>query len=147
MELFNQFWQLYPARNGKKIGKAIAQRVFDKFSPEDKQLCIKAVIHYANCKMVRQGIGIRDANRFLYDRLNKHEYWREWLEPESITPVMPDIERDKLKTELKSKTKMLERCKTYLTQAEEFKPADVPYWQKSIKAIKAEIDLIAQKLK
>lgn len=83
--LFEEFWKNYPARNGKKLGKPVALALFCNLKPCEALLCVHAARHYADSQMIRDGIGIRDPQRFLVSGRGKDkvEYWRDWIEPES----------------------------------------------------------------
>ena len=78
---FEEFWEIAPARDGKKIGKAEAEKKFLKLKASDLANVIMAIHNYANSEMVKNGIGIKDPHRFLSNRDNK-EYWKEWMEPD-----------------------------------------------------------------
>jgi hypothetical protein len=146
--MFAELWKCYPSRNGKKIGKAIAEKQFNKLSPKDQASCLVAVQNYAKCDMVKRGVGIRDCHRFLWDRLNKHEYWREWLEPETVVSVLSDAERDALKRDLKKWQDTLNRqtiCRD--NYAEMNRDNEVSYWERNIKVSQREIEKIRERLK
>jgi len=74
---FENFWNLYPKRNGKKLLKGEAVKAFGRLSKVDQAEVFLAVKNYNSSKLVSEGVGIRDAVRFL-----KKDYWKEWLEPE-----------------------------------------------------------------
>ncbi len=74
---FKEFWKTYPTRNGKKLEKDKALKEFQLQKQSDIQMILKAVKNYAESKEVRNGIGIKNAHRFLKDN-----YWKEWLELE-----------------------------------------------------------------
>lgn len=80
-EFETDFWDKYPARNGKKLGKENAFKKFLKISEEEKPLLYSAVKNYGDSEMVSKGIGIKDPERFLGGS-NGYEYWREWITPE-----------------------------------------------------------------
>lgn len=80
-EFLKGFWEPYPKRNGKRIGKEAAYKKYLEVKKEDRELLHQAVKNYANSKMVKKGIGIKDPKRFITNRDNP-EYWREWIEPE-----------------------------------------------------------------
>ena len=86
---FTEFWQIFPARNGKKIDKPIAKEKFFKLKATDFATVIVAVHNYSESEMVKNGIGIKDPHRFLSNKDNK-EYWKEWIEPEKITSKEPE---------------------------------------------------------
>lgn len=76
-EVFDEFWEAYPKRNGKRIGKEKARELFNKLLPDDQKLCILAARNYGASMRAKEGF-IRDPERFL-----KADYWREWIEPET----------------------------------------------------------------
>ena len=78
---FEEFWEIAPSRNGKKIDRPQAEKKFLKLKAGDLANVIVAIHNYADSEMVKNGIGIKDPHRFLSNRENK-EYWKEWLEPE-----------------------------------------------------------------
>ena len=80
---FGEFWEIAPARNGKKIGKTEAIKKFYKLKAGDLANVIVAVHNYAESEMVKKGIGIKDPHRFISNRDNPN-YWKEWMEPEEI---------------------------------------------------------------
>ena len=81
---FEEFWEIAPSRNGKKIDRPQAEKKFLKLKAGDLANVIVAIHNYADSEMVKQGIGIKDPHRFISNRENK-EYWKEWMEPEEIT--------------------------------------------------------------
>ena len=76
---FGEFWETYPKRNGKKIGKAVTKKKFLKIKTGDLANIIVAVHNYADSQAVRDGYG-RDPERFF-----KNDYWKEWMEGEELT--------------------------------------------------------------
>ena len=79
---FDGFWNIYPDRNGKKLYKAEAEEFFlKKIKDEDIPEVLQAARNYAVSQNVTDGIGIKDAIRFL-----KKNYWREWITPEKVAP-------------------------------------------------------------
>ena len=79
--LFEEFWQAYPDRNGKKLERAATCERFEELSEEEQGQVIQAARHYAASQNVRAGIGIRDPKRFLRDGKGSQP-WKDWLEPE-----------------------------------------------------------------
>ncbi len=75
-----EFWEPYPARDGKKIGKALALEKYRKLSEEDRGRIATAVQHLAAHPRSKDGIGIKDPHRWLLDGKG-NEPWREWIEP------------------------------------------------------------------
>ena len=75
MRSFDEFWSVYPSRNGKKLGKDESLKVFMKIRREELENVVRAAKNYAESKDVQNGIGIRDPKRFL-----KNDYWKEWID-------------------------------------------------------------------
>ena len=73
---FDQFWNLYPKRNGKKIGKALSKGKFLKLKNTDLPNIIVATENYVESKQVKEGYA-KDPERFF-----KNDFWKEWIEPE-----------------------------------------------------------------
>jgi hypothetical protein len=72
---FEKFWNLYPKRNGKKVGKQECQIfIKDKIKPNEHEPLLKATGHYANSDEVKRGYA-RDPIRFL-----KKDYWQDWVD-------------------------------------------------------------------
>lgn len=72
---FESFWITYPKRNGKRIGKAKALKVWARLTTDQRDLVSEGVRHYAAA--CDKGLTIaKDAFRWLRDG----EY-EEWLDP------------------------------------------------------------------
>lgn len=103
---FDKFWELYPARNGKKLEKEETRKRFHALKEADLPLIIQAVKDYTNNKSVKEGIGIRDPKRFIISDHGKTEFWREWIKPEfkpiSCDPPNP-LEKPKEKNRISIK--------------------------------------------
>lgn len=82
---FGEFWQIYPARGGKKVEKAATMALFIALSDEDQILAVQAARNYADSLAV-QGISAKDPKRFLRDG-KRHEPWRDWITP-ALTPTI-----------------------------------------------------------
>lgn len=78
---FEEFWNHFPARNGKKLEKGQALAKFSRLTPEDRRLVLVAVKNYTASEMIQRGIGIKDAHRWIRNGKDE-EPWREWLTPE-----------------------------------------------------------------
>lgn len=65
-EWFEQFWKMYPKRNGSKVGKAAARKQWDKLKPADKLDAANGLAMYAAAK----GAYPEDAERYL-----RHKRW------------------------------------------------------------------------
>ncbi len=76
---FEQFWETYPTRHGKKVDKAKAENQWDRISQAESELSVRAVENYrVSCS---QGLAIaKDAHRWLRDK-----NWLDWQ-----TPARPD---------------------------------------------------------
>jgi len=91
---FEEFWDLYPMRNGKKIGRPEALTKFRQADPDDHPLILMAVRNYGASEMIQKGIGVKDAHRRLRNG-KESEPWRDWLTPEQ--PVKPqEVKNGKL---------------------------------------------------
>ena len=75
MSSFDEFWKVYPPRNGKKLEKGESLETFMKIRSEELENVVRAAKNYAESKDVQNGIGIRDPKRFL-----KNDYWKEWVD-------------------------------------------------------------------
>lgn len=85
--MFDQFWRLYPTRNGRKLGKAICMKCFCSLSKDEQLLVLKATEQYAKFLTQKQTAFVpsaRDPIRFL-----KASWWRDWLPVEA--PVQPRL--------------------------------------------------------
>ncbi|MDE2096420.1 MAG: helix-turn-helix domain-containing protein [Patescibacteria group bacterium] len=71
-QAFATFWQTYPSRNGRKLGKKSTEALFAKIPEADLQDLQTATEHYAEA--CSNGTFAKDPERFL-----KAEYWRGWL--------------------------------------------------------------------
>lgn len=69
------FWPVYPARDGKKVGKAKALAEWSKLSIEDQRAAVKGARNYA-----ASGWRPKDAERWLRDRC-----FDEWQTPATPT--------------------------------------------------------------
>jgi hypothetical protein len=78
---FDEWWNLYPDRNGKKVGKPEALRKWKRLTLDDRKLVLVATRNYADSSGVRDGIGIKDPHRWLCSGKG-NEPWKEWLSPE-----------------------------------------------------------------
>jgi len=70
-EQFDAFWDEYPRRNGRKVGKSSAfEQMKKNIKPEELPALMTAVKHYKVADTIA-----KDAERFL-----KKDYWRDWIE-------------------------------------------------------------------
>lgn len=74
-EAFTTFWKAYPAREGKRRGKATAFKLWKAIHPDERALLQTATEHYAASKEARDGFA-KDPERFF-----KADWWRDWIEP------------------------------------------------------------------
>lgn len=89
---FQEFWQAYPARNGKKLERGATYALFAKLSIQDQALAVLAARNYAEA-LKDQGISAKDPKRWLRDAKG-HEPWRDWIEPAQPTSAV-EIKRMK----------------------------------------------------
>lgn len=90
---FDRFWEVYPARNGRKVGKAKSLTKWRALSLDSKRVAYRAAINYA--RAVQSGATIpKDPERFLANR-----YFEDWaeglmekLEHRTILPMTPAME-------------------------------------------------------
>jgi biotin operon repressor len=71
---FDDFWKVYPKRNGNKVGKAKTLKLFMQLLNGDRELIIKVAENYAASKTAKEGFA-KDPERFLKD-----DYWKDWIE-------------------------------------------------------------------
>jgi phage replication O-like protein O len=83
---FKEFWEVYPTRNGRKLGKGEAQKFFSKIKAADYENVVQAAKYYSNSEDVQKGIGIRDPKRFI-----KNNYWKEWVDARTATRRFDEI--------------------------------------------------------
>ncbi len=80
-KFFEEFWELYPLRDGRKLLKDEAKEFFlKKIKDEEVGAVLQAVRNYRVSKTVTDGYG-RDAIRFL-----RKNFWRSWVEQSAPTP-------------------------------------------------------------
>lgn len=79
--LFEQFWEAYPKRNGRRLGKSKARALFKNLGIQDQALAVAAALNYAESSDAKRGFA-KDPERFL-----KSDYWRDWLEQAQAPPV------------------------------------------------------------
>ncbi len=75
--LFDQFWQVYPARNGRKLEKGNTLKAFLLIAKKKHALVVQCAKNFAGSKDVKAGFGIKDPKRFL-----RNDFWREWMVPD-----------------------------------------------------------------
>lgn len=76
---FDEFWQTFPPRDGKKLERAETRRRFLALSPADQALAVQAARTYAR-SLVTSGLAAKDPKRFLRDGRG-NEPWRDWIDP------------------------------------------------------------------
>lgn len=75
-ERFDRFWQAYPRRDGKRVGKAEAKRVWMRMKPDEHVAAWRGVRNYA-----ASGWKPKDAHRWLRDRC-----WEDWQDEATPEP-------------------------------------------------------------
>lgn len=78
---FEEFWDSYPKRNGKKIGKSKTQTIWKSLTGEQRELARLGVIHYLNACEQELTIA-KDPFRWLRDKA-----WEDWQEPAAANPA------------------------------------------------------------
>ncbi|MBI4002756.1 MAG: hypothetical protein HY348_13365 [Nitrospira defluvii] len=73
---FMAFWEAYPARSGRRVGRALCVNLFAALSEEDQDLCISAAKEYAR-HCAKEERTPRDPERFF--RGKQGEVWREFI--------------------------------------------------------------------
>ena len=73
---FDDFWNTYPGRNGKKIGKDQCREYCKRFKNGEREQILTGVKNYASSRQAVEGFA-KDPIRFL-----KHKAWNDWQEPE-----------------------------------------------------------------
>ena len=81
---FEDFWDSYPKRNGKKIGKDETLARFVLLEDAEQRQAVAAAKNYFNSSSARSGFAV-DPVRFFRSREYPSGLWREWMEPESRT--------------------------------------------------------------
>jgi hypothetical protein len=84
---FQEFWQTYPPRNGKRLEQAATKALFLQLSVQDQVLAVQAARNYAEA-LKAQGLSAKDPKRFLRDGQG-HEPWRDWI----VTAVPSHVQR------------------------------------------------------
>jgi hypothetical protein len=125
--LFDIFWSHAPPRNGKKIGKAKAEELFNRLNDSEQKLCIKAVRNYADSELIKKKMGIIDPHRILKSRDYPDGLWREWTEPE-----IKHEEVEALESKRKEYEREIEEADKFIQQyTESGKPDQVERWEKT----------------
>lgn len=78
---FVEFWNEWPARNGKKLNKAKALAIWRRLDLDTRKAAWRGARHYAAASNAGAA-GAMDAFRWLRDRL-----WDEWQEPADLSNV------------------------------------------------------------
>jgi hypothetical protein len=74
------FWTTYPARRGKRLGKAKALAIWHRLTENQRQLALRGAVHYrTECD---SGTLAKDAFRWLRD-----SEWVDWQEAPVIVPA------------------------------------------------------------
>lgn len=85
---FQDFWDAYPKRNGRRLGRAKCEVRWKKLDLDTRRAAWRGARHY--CADVDAGLQIaKDPERWLRDRC-----WEEWQEPSKPGVVRKAIARD-----------------------------------------------------
>ncbi len=80
---FEDFWQTYPKRNNKRLGRGTCETLWEKLNPEDRSAALVGAMNYADAVGLDLTIAC-DPERFLRRRA-----WEDWQEP-----AVPDVRRN-----------------------------------------------------
>jgi DNA-binding MarR family transcriptional regulator len=86
MRGFLLFWDTYPRRNGRRLGRKPTTALWVKLSLEDRRAAYHGAVAYAEAIAKGETIA-KDPERFL-----KHRIWEDWLEPAELPPPPPATE-------------------------------------------------------
>lgn len=79
---FEAFWEQYPPRAGRKVGKAQAERIWDRLTGPQRAEVIRCLPHYATACNTGSTLA-KDAHRWL-----RPDVWQEWRDaPAAVTPI------------------------------------------------------------
>ena len=79
LDAFGAWWETYPKRNGKRLGRSTCETLWSKLSPDNQLLAAAGTRHYATA--CDTGLTIaKDPERFLKGRV-----WVDWQEPATAT--------------------------------------------------------------
>lgn len=81
---FDQFWEVYPRRNGKRLNRGVAEKVWVKLSLEDRRAAYRGAVIYARAVAAEQQIA-KDPDRWL-----KHRLWTDWQDPPEGGTLVPN---------------------------------------------------------
>jgi len=94
---FDAFWEAYPRRNGKRVLKADAVKVWAKMTPKERDLAMASVGHYRSA--CDSGLTIAcDAVRWL-----RRKSWEDW-----DTPAVDDRERPKEESWAQAQSRLIQ---------------------------------------
>lgn len=78
--LFDEFWQAWPRRNGKRLGRRDAERLWARLTPAERDLALTGARHYATASDAGLA-GAMDAHRWL-----RAAGWTDWQTPAVADP-------------------------------------------------------------
>lgn len=78
-EAFEALWAIYPRRNGRKVGKANAKKIFKR---DFKHPYMRANLEIAIRNYAAADTLPKDMERFM-----KNSYWKDWMEEEQDTGI------------------------------------------------------------
>lgn len=118
LTLFDEFWKIYPKRNGKKKEKGVTMGKFKKFKPEEQERILKAATNYAASSDAAEGFAV-DPKRFL-----AADRWKDWIEPEEKPQHQQssgpsEVERTRLKVDLRNAIEWRDKWQENLDFAKE----------------------------
>lgn len=82
---FNQFWAIFPKRDGRLRGKPEAQAIWRKLKPAQRAAALKGAANYALERGSPGQVSAKDPHRWL-----KAELWTDYLDPPPTPQEDPD---------------------------------------------------------
>jgi hypothetical protein len=82
-ELFEQFWNAYPQRNGIRQHKVKTHKLWKNLSQQDREMLVPAATHYAASSEAKQNFAC-DPDKFV-----RNEMWHDWQAPVAQSAGVP----------------------------------------------------------
>jgi hypothetical protein len=88
---FQRFWDLYPRRNGVRIGRAACEALFAKLPLDEWPILLQGTERYLQiCGVNSERSLAKDPEQFL-----KHGIWRDVLEP-ATSPIVREVQPERV---------------------------------------------------
>jgi hypothetical protein len=79
---FEDFWNAYPKRNGKRLGRGKCEIIWRRLSLDDRRAAWRGAKHYDAAVVSGLQLSAKDAERWLRDHL-----WTDWQDPATPDPT------------------------------------------------------------